>query len=300
MSVSVVRCAGLAFSALILAAPSLVESAPLKMVMLSKGQSPRARLRIRPPVGLTQTVVITTSQKMSMNMGGMALPQRDLPPTKVTIALKVLSVENGRIRASFDTVDVGVEETAGLPPGMAASLRASIMPLKNLKGVIELNDRGQVLSSDMPLQAIPNDQQAILKDFNQNLTRLVVPLPEEPVGIGASWKVIDTPQKMGVPITQEVVFTLTQRSGENIELSTEAIMTVAGGDISMPNMPPGIKTKTKPTKSTGRGQAQVDLTKLSGQGKVDMNVDFAMVMDQGGQSETMSMGLQMKMRIDSK
>ena len=305
MTILGARRAGLVLIALYAASsatasgPAFADAGKTRLVLLTAGQGKKTKLRFRPKAGTEQTVVMVSGQQMSMTLGSTKLPAQQLPRTVLTMALKVKSIDaQGRIAVAFDTVSTDVEPTPGVPESVMQQMRTSLQTLKALKGVMTIDDRGQVLSADLASPDL-GPMQGVFDNLRENMNRLVVPLPSQPVGPGAKWRVVQNLSQLGMPITQEATFTLKKRAGDRVEVVVDMVQKVGAGPVKLPNVPAGLDVRTKPSKSYGKGQLAIDLAKVGATGSLDMDINVGMNL-KGTDNDLQSMDMAIKMKLDMK
>ena len=302
---NIARFARCVASAVLLAfalSPSFALAEESKVTLLSSGSGKKTKLRFRPKAGMVQTIVMTSGQQMAMKIGDTNLPQQPLPKTVVTMELKVLSVDkNGHITASFGNKSVDVLATPGVAPQMAEQMKTAMQPMTSIKGRMTVDPRGNVLAADITSSAeVPPMLRGMLDNMRENLNQMVVPLPEQAVGAGAKWKVVQNLSKMGMPMTQEATITLVRRKGNVVVLKSDLVQNVREGKVTLPNMPPGIQATTKPSQSKGSGQMEVDLTKIGAVGNINIDINVSMVMQMQGQTQAMDMAMKMDLNMKEK
>ena len=271
-----------------------------KIVLLKKGTGKKIKLRFRPKAGSTQTLKMVSGQEMSMKLGGNAMPSQKLPKTIMTMVIDIKDVDKaGNITAEYSTKSVDIESDPSIPPQVTAQVRESLAPMTSLKGKMKVNARGQVLSADMSASdKLAPELKGMLDNMRENMGQLVVPLPEQAVGVGAEWKVTQNLAKFGMPMTQEATIKLSKMKGDQIELINTMVQKVAAGPVTLPNVPPQVKVRSKPSQSNGTGKLLLDLKEIGATGTIDMNVNVSMVMEaQPGQTQDMDMAVKMSLRM---
>ena len=288
----------LAFSvALLTPEIARAETSSSKVELISKGRGKKTKLRFHPKAGMVQIIRMISGQQISMKLGAAALPQQRLPLTEMVMVMRVDSVDKGRISGSLETRSVNVLPTPGVPGEMVAQMKAGLQVLEGLKGRMVFDERGQVLSAELDAPNAGQELASTLSNLRDNMNRIVVPLPKAAVGVGAKWRVTQDLAAMGMPITQEAIISLVARRGDVLTLSTDLIQRVGAGPVELPNVPPGLKVRTKPSSSKGKGRLLMDLTKVGAIGTIDMDVNVSMVMSDGQQNQSMDMAIKMNLEM---
>jgi hypothetical protein len=137
---------------------------------------------------------------------------------------------------------------------------------------------------EFPPGTDPATQQS-LEQFESQLDSLATPFPAEPVGKGARWKVTQHPEVNGLSTTQDIVYTLKQRDGDQITLRMEVGQKAAPQEVSSAAMP--ANTTARLTKSSGKGAGDItlDLTKvLPDESRASLSIVQVIDIEQGSQS----------------
>lgn len=159
--------------------------------------------------------------------------------------------------------EFGAAQVTGPRAGQEAATQAILDLLKGVRGTVQFDARG--LAQSVSIIPSANDPE-FARDFNKvtvgthyalelgrsAFMHLLTPLPEEPIGVGATWRV-ERPQTRGtISYTEVATFTLVSRDANGARLS----MTLGG----------------KPDPLGGVRPDQIDIA-VSGGGDVD--VEFA-------------------------
>jgi hypothetical protein len=173
--------------------PTTLPSPPVeenvKLVLVSAGAEPRQALRYRPRVGSEHIVVLDNHTDMTMSSNGHRMFDRTFDTT-TRASIRIASVEGDRITLEMTVLSMDVpnyDPTSFDKPPVVA----------NKRGTFVVTDRGKYISSDFQLL----DENAEVRDALQ-ISDYQVLLPEEPVGIGATWEVHTRVQRNGIGLTQ--------------------------------------------------------------------------------------------------
>ncbi len=186
--------------------------------LVEAGASPQRALRHRFVAGQTQPVRLRVQSEMRMMMG-----DRDntvpMPILRLDVRFGPTTItESGNLRYAFLVTDVGT--SGGTDEDINARVQEQITGLVGANGHTELDDHGRVVSFEYQLVegASPQLQQqaGILRDA---LTRLLPRFPDEPVGVGAEWRVSDTLSLPNMQVGVVTSYRLVSWQGDRIELS---------------------------------------------------------------------------------
>jgi hypothetical protein len=239
---------------------------------------------------------------MEMKMGEMQLPQTKLPTMKLVLdtTIKAISPE-GDITYDMVMTEASIEEDPGVLPQVVEAMKSSLGSMKGLSGTGIISSRGINKGSDIkvPDGADPQMRQAV-EQMKESFTRTAVPLPEEPVGLGAKWEAKMPIKSQGMVITQIANYELTSIEGERLTAKSTVTQTAADQKIENPAMP-GLKIDLKKMTGNGNGEVNFDLARLLPvHGSVKFHSDMAMGMNAGGQAQAMDMKMDMDLTLESK
>jgi hypothetical protein len=200
-------------------APAAQPVEPPEVETLDAGDAPRAELRYTVPAGTTQTVKVRTYSRFSQRVGDRAGSARS-PDVIFTIDATVAEVgADGNLLVDYVYSDVTVPDDGS---DAVEATRDALQPLEGATGSIVVTPTGSVVSSDL---TVPPDLDATAADLVDQLSsqasQLAVPLPNEPVGVGARWRAATDVELNGVRFTQRTDYAFDRRKGERIVLAVE-------------------------------------------------------------------------------
>jgi hypothetical protein len=232
-----------------------------------------------------------------MGMGQIQIPEQKLPAMKMTMRMTTTDVQpNGDFTTEFAITDAGVLEE-GNNPQIAAMLKAQLKTLVGLSGRSEMTNRGFVKSMtfDTPPGMSPMAKQQI-ESMRNSMHQMVSPLPEEPVGAGAQWKVDQRIVSGGMILQQTTTMTVKSMSGDNLELAAELSQTADPQDVSLPGVPPGTVAHLNSFTGKGEGTMRINLrSPTAPQADITSTSDVAMTITAGGQTNDMTQHLELTM-----
>jgi hypothetical protein len=236
---------------------------PLEVKLLNPGTGDRQVLRFKPAVGTRQLSVMSFEQAMVLSMLGKSLPSPDLPLINTTIEVIVTKVEeNGDIHYQFSYPSMEVVPKPGTPSTLVEPIRAQLKQLKNIRGNFVMNNRGQLQAGNFEL---PKDLEPVVRQlfeqFSQSINQLSFPLPEEAVGIGATWQTTATLAINGMRLTQTGTYELVSRNNNIATLNIQVKQQAPPQVINSPTLPATTKVQLKKLETQGRGRSTLDLSK---------------------------------------
>jgi hypothetical protein len=270
------------------AATAAVPTSARQVKLLEAGAEPRTALRLHPAPDDKQTLTMT----LKMAQGNM----------KLTLDSTVKQVaDNGSITYLLVVSDLDMSEKPGMAPGAAETVKGMLSAVKGMSGTGTVSSQGVSMGFKMQAASGTNPMLNLLADQMQGLlSELVLPLPEEAVGVGAKWQVKAPIKSQGITIDQTVTYELASLEGERLTLKDTTIQNAANQKIQNPVMP---AIKIDLTKLTGKGTAEntVDLTHLlpiSGSGK--MHKETIGTMNMAGQKQSMNSKEDVDFQLEAK
>jgi hypothetical protein len=277
---------------------SSIAHAQSTLQILDYGAEPRAPLRYKFEAGKTERVMMEMTMSMANEVDGKLVPGASLPPTRTTMLLRVTDVAaDGSARLEFESQSA--ESPMGQVAGQAnqATLDRTLAGLSMLKGWYRTDTRGRVLETGvtlpenlLPEGLPPGTLQKLMDEAMKEGEEAMQQLPDEAVGRGARWQVVQHLDIGGVKVAQGQELTLRSRSGNRVELDTKIIQPPAGA----PGAPlvPGMSIQSV---TTGFGTMVLDLNGLSPTMTMEVNSTTTMSMPSQGQAQPRKMVTQMKM-----
>jgi hypothetical protein len=179
----------------------------LEVRLLDPGAEPRAPLRLAPTVGDAYDLVYETSFAMTLDMNEHRMLAID-EQSHAVLGLRVAAVDaDGNA-----TIELLVRELADPMYDPSKPTAASTRSLVGERGSFVVDPRGRVVSTDLPfLAGVGADAAEIL-----NLPDHLVALPDEPVGLGASWEIRSTAVRRGLTVHNVDVHRLVARTGATV------------------------------------------------------------------------------------
>lgn len=271
--------------------------------LLNAGSEPRRKLRMHPKAGDKQTSDLTFKIAMETAAAGAPTGPMKMPPMKLTMEVTVKSVaSDGRISYDLVMTDASVGDDPDAMPQLVEAVKSSILGLKGLSGTGVVTDRGfnRGVEMNTPASAEPQLRQA-LEQAKDAISRMASPLPDEPVGIGASWQFEQPIKSQGMTINQTVTYQLVSQEGGRLNTKSTIVQSAADQKIQPPAEMQGMDLKLVKMEGHGGGNITSDLEKiLPIKATADMHSDVNMQMTLGGQANSMVMKMDVKFEIQPK
>ncbi|MCA9279124.1 MAG: hypothetical protein H6815_14190 [Phycisphaeraceae bacterium] len=249
--------------------------------LISPGKAPREELRMSPSLNQTehlQMIMEMTGETAMSN--GMSMPM-DMPKMTMlmdTTAIRQIDNETYEIETVY--VDITSDPNHEMTPMFEGPFRS----MKGMKLRTTSNTRGIVTKVEIayPPGFDPTMQQQ-MEAMRQSLTQMMVPLPDQPIGVGAKWKVITRATINSMTVEVASTYELLNRTKDSFKLRISYDQTAASQNVTLPQLPPG--TTMKLNKMTGSGSAESEFataTFLPIASKLNMKNAVDMSMDMGG------------------
>ena len=274
-------------------ADGILKSGALPIVKLvAPGEEPRAALSYELTEDKKQTTGMRMNLDMTMQAGETAVPPTKLPQIGMNVELAAGKKEaGGDIQVTGTVTKVAITANDPSEDAMTKALSPVMNGMKGMtiKYFVSSKGRARDVQVTMPPGADANATQ-VLEQMKQSFDSMVAPLPDEPVGVGASWVVISR-LKTGADILQFTTYTLKSRKGAKVELDTAVKQLAASAALSGAGGGAGHVTKFL---SSGTGSSSLDLTSLAPD-KGTATVTGSMGLEAGAMG---SMAVETKVKID--
>ncbi|MCA9607875.1 MAG: hypothetical protein KC619_19835 [Myxococcales bacterium] len=184
--------------------------------IVEPGNGPREPLRHRFVAGLTQPVTLRVQSQMRMALGS-RIQMIPMPVLRMDIRFGPTEVTNGHLRYPYEITGVGI--SGGESEGMNERVREQINGLIGTHGIAEIDERGAVVdfSYELP-DGASRDLQNQSRMLRDSLAQLVPRFPDEPIGVGGSWRVIHDLPLPNMTVRVGTTYRLVSRHGDLIEL----------------------------------------------------------------------------------
>lgn len=228
-----------------------------EVTLLDPGAEPRTELRVSVQAGDTDVMKLTQSQSIDQRIDGLQVPSAGAVVTAATTDIVVESAEDGVFVVS--SITSGAEIVEAPSPGAAAQAEAAMAELIGIGNRFTVDDRGRVLANEpIGLDGVDNAMVDELLGGTSG-TEIASPLPDDAVGIGARWQVVQRIPVFGLELEQTLVYELVSIEGSVVELAVTGNQQVAPGSIMDAQ---GIPAEVVSWDLAVTGTITQDLTKL--------------------------------------
>lgn len=261
------------------------------MTMVDPGAEPRFTLRYAIPAGATQALDMVMDMDMAMEGAGMGgLGDIKMPRMVMRSDVEVTKVHgDGAMDLSMTTTDVRVEDRPGAMAGLAGAMESELAGMNGMRMTMTLTPNGRSKHMKLDEKSVSPAVREQMKQTEQMLDQMTALLPDEPVGVGARWRVEQTIRQQGMRINFAYTY-------EVQEVSETGALITADVEMSAPEQTieqNGMKVKLSSLTGGGRFTNRLDFDKLVE--RVEGRLDLDMAMSAAGQWVTMEMGMGVQM-----
>lgn len=289
----VFRAAGLILVCLAFARPAFaqagVQGDPPVVRLLSAGEGEKRPLRYKLTKGVKETIDLTMDMSISMDVPGVGPQSIDAPPIRMSMDVAVDEVAaNGDIVMSM-VITAASMEGGPFPTG-------ALDALKGLSAVMTMTDRGLIKAVKFDESKIANPSLAQLLQ-SSGFDRLSAPLPEEPIGAGARWEVIQRIDANGMSMDQKAIYEVLEIAPGRAMLGVTIEQSAGAQAVNAPAMPPEMQATIVDMKGGGKGRLALNDGSITLYGEMEMFSDITMDMQMGGQTQRMTTSTEVKLTL---
>ncbi len=305
------KITGITQPAMAVTAPSVVTKPAAKtspkfsadrVKLIDPGAEPRQVLRFHVAPDVTQTVGMTITMTMNMQVGEVPGQEVKMPAMLMTMEAVVKSVSpEGDISYESTIKEANLADEPGAAPQVAEAMKTSLAGINGLVSRGVISSRGISKSSELtiPPGANPQVRQSI-EQMKEMMANITTPFPEEAVGPGAKWEVKMPVKTQGMTINQTATYQLVSIEGDRLMATTVISQSAANQKIQNPSMP-GLKVDLTKMTGNGTGSVTFNLTQLMPvKANVLSHTDMAMGMNMGAQKQSMTMKMDMDIKMEAK
>jgi hypothetical protein len=261
-------------------------SAQARVELIDAGAAPLQPIRYRFVAGASENAAMEMNMQMAMNLGGLQIPMTSIPPIRMTMRMRVAEVAaDGSARVEFDLLSA---ESIGAA-GQTGALSQSLGNLKDVSGWYLMDTRGQISEGDVSVPENAASAGDVVSNLNQTMQQLAAPFPDQPLGIGARWRVAHAGANSGIGISQTAEYTLRSRTDTSVTLDVK----IVDSSIDLGNaLPAGAKVESM--KLEGGGSTTIDLGGLVPTAAMDVTTQLTLAISAEGQTQNVGMNMQMR------
>jgi hypothetical protein len=281
-------------------APVLAEE--MVVELMDSGQDPKRELRFAPKEGESQTMEMLMDFETEMTVSGQAMPAQAMPAQKMIMVFDITDVaDNGDISYDFHYSSVEIVDEPGTLPQIKAAMEQATKGLVGAKGKGVITNRGisQKFEMDLPEDADMN-LKTMFEGMKDSMSKLSSPVPEEAVGVGAKWKVVQPVVANGMTLTQTSTHEIVSMEKDGFTMSVTITQDAEKQPINNPMLPPGTTITLESLDTTGEGTSKLMMNSiLPVESETTVNSDVTMNASIGGQNQQIQSKTKVEMSIGS-
>jgi hypothetical protein len=270
----------------------IAASDPPEVTVLVAGRQPREDLRLRPTAGTTETFEMVMTTRMSLAGTAGKLPPTAVPPIAMKGRAIIERSDDEAIAFRYEVDSAEVRDDPQAPPRLVAAMRDQAATLESYSADMRVDAKGGLLGGTVHMPAAAKDpvQQTLMR-VTESMGQLQVPLPREPVGVGAKWRAELRIEQAGLELLQTVHYELQRREGDQLFIAATFEQELADASFTPPGMV-GAEAKVTRFESKGTGSMSLDLRHLqSTRSEVEMTIDMGLKVHAQGETKTQEMAM---------
>jgi hypothetical protein len=226
------------------------------LTLIEKGAEPRRALRMTAKPGDTQRIILSQRMHMEQMMNGMRMPSMPMPVTEFQLAIEVERVDDdGTIHYTGTYGKVEVKDEPGVDPNMRRMMEQSMQAIAGVTVAGAVTERGFIHSFELDADHVRDPMmRQILQGLRSAFEQSSLPLPEEPVGVGAKWKTESTITAQGMTMDMVSNITLEELAESGFDLGVELTMSAEEQPLEHQNAPAGMKMTLKSMDGKAEGR----------------------------------------------
>ena len=240
------------------------ESAQITVTLLESGAEPRTVLRYKFQANRTERMVMQTDMAMAIEIGSLKRPERQLPSTRMTMAIDSKEVSpEGELHYEFTLEQTEVVPNPGDNPLTINAIRKQMHTMLGVRGSATATSRGfsTDININIPRGAGPKVRQ-LIDDMKQSMTRMLAPLPDEPVGRGAVWQVTTPIETPAMKFTQVATYTLLEIQGDAVKLDVQITQSAPPQESRPIGGAPGTTVMLESLETSGSETVELQMTNV--------------------------------------
>jgi hypothetical protein len=281
-------------------APVDVESPPT-VELVDAGQEPKKALRTTFEAGAKQSLRVKADWTISTIYGPMLAVESTMPSLTYELETEVKESTAAGTRFALRVKKISVEAGEKVKPAQVEAVKKSVPSLEGAKGAFSIDARGMV--GELTLD-VPADAPLIVHDMVDQLEQAVrlcsLPLPEEPVGKGATWTASQVIDQRTAQIRQTTAYTLANVRGNEVEATSKHEGAAPEQSIKMPGSRSGTTFSLNEVEFSGEGKGTWRLDRLGPSSATEETLSVLKMMVRKPREEAVVMGVGTTLEIEAK
>jgi hypothetical protein len=268
--------------------PTIRVAEPTHVELIEAGEEPRKPIRYELPAGAAESVIVSIDNDVTVELNGRKAPAQQTPAVQMTFVFSVLDVlpsGNARVQravrgVSFASADDSVQSKTALD-----------QVTQGLTGLVvtqTFSPRGIIVDAALDLGSVKDPAlRPLMETMQTSFGQMGAPFPEEPVGVGAKWRVAsEIKVSERNLLDQTTTFALLERTERGGKLEVRIEQSAKPGAFELPQAGGG-KVDLVRMHASGTGTIEFDRTSPATFGNLDMSSDVEMKNGQLGAARVM-------------
>lgn len=273
--------------------------APAVVAVQSLGAEPRRPLRYVFAKGKQESMTMDLAMGMAMDMAGLSVPAMNLPTMHMTVGTTMTDVSaSGDGSVSVVVTDAQWISRPGADPSLLAVVQGAGDSLKGMSYSFTVSNRGTGGVGNLDLSTISSPQVAqVLGSMTSAMQTVSVPLPEESVGLGATWEVRQSLSVAGLHSDQRMQVELVAMDNTGCTLALQTTQTAPPQPVTNRALPAGFKATLDKYEGAGAGTMTVHFDSVVPTSEMSTKNSTTMSVDMGGQSQQIGVTVDLKVSV---
>ena len=274
--------------------------AAFQLALLDDGREPRRALRYPSDPPPPQKMSLSLRVAMKMKVPGSPIPPVTMPGLRLLVDLTGRDRDD-EVRYDFTVTDADLTDAEAAHPSLVAAMRKGLSSLVGATGSLSVDPRGiqRELSIGLP-SGLGQELTQFMNSAKLAIGQMAVPLPEEPIGVGAKWQVEETIGQDGIQVRQKTYYELLAIDGPRVQIRSQVVQSAEQQRASLPGLPSGVTAKVVSLRGAGAGETEVDLRRLvPGSAREELETDVSFAIVQGQNERVMSLTATTGLEIQS-
>ncbi len=270
--------------------------APAAVTVLSPGSTPRTPLRYQPRAGLQEIMDMTMVMGTTIEVGETSTDV-NLPPVTISARLQVTEVApNGDVTYALGFTKLSVAE--GTSSEIAGAIQRGAAGITTVKASGVVSRLGVNTSVKLDTSGITDaSMKDTLTQLNQSIQNLSLPLPEEPLGVGARWEARNAVETGGMTLFQKTEYELVSIDGLALSIRVKVDQTAPPQPVNNPDLPAGTTARLTNMLSSGTGTVALKLDSLVPTSFVESHSSITMRLNESGETQLVTTGMKLTMKV---
>ena len=244
--------------------PALSLDTAATLALVDNGKPPHKALRTSFKPGSKHALRVRSEWEIAASYGPFASPNATMPSFTYALEAEVKEVTNGTARFGFRVVEVSAKSSDAVKPAQVEEGKSAAASLQGVTGSFTIDPRGLVQA--FSIGARPEATTMVhdmLEQIERGIRLASLPLPEEPIGEGATWTTTHVMKQRGALTEQASTYELVSTDGPRLQAKVTHQMTAPKQIFSLSGNPAKASYKLVELGVEGQGQGTWELGRLT-------------------------------------